>query len=372
MYRFLVFVMLATLPAACNLPRGAAMQSEILRGSAEETRDFQLVPITRNNVAAVRSWPAPPGAGRPWRAWPTGGLRSADPIGIAAGDQIDVTVFDTEENSLLTGAGERVSNLQQLVVNADGSIFLPYSGRIKVSGLSAEAARERVQDALTPSLPSAQVLLQHRPGRRNTVEILGSVGAPGSYPLPDRGFSALSLLSVAGGASAEMRNPVMRLMRGGVGYGIPLRSLYDQPRRDLSLRGGDRLIIEEDHRQFLALGASGVQNAIPFPRDKVSALDAVTLMGGIAPSRADPKGVLVLRDYGANQVRSDGRGPDRQRVIFAVDLTTSDGLFSARNFYIADGDVVLATESPISNTRTIFSLVGQVFGVFTSAGSIGE
>lgn len=95
-------------------------------------------------------------------------------------------------------------------------------------------------------------------------------------------------------------------------------------------------------------------------------------MGGIAPSRADPKGVLVLRDYGANQVRSDGRGPDRQRVIFAVDLTTSDRLFSARNFYIADGDVVLATESPISNTRTIFSLVGQVFGVFTSAGSIGE
>ena len=54
-------------------------------------------------------------------------------------------------------------------------------------------------------------------------------------------------------------------------------------------------------------------------------------------------------------------------MIFAMDLTSADGLFSAKNFEINPGDVVLATESPVVNVRTIFSLVGSLLGISTNA-----
>ncbi|ASM73827.1 MULTISPECIES: hypothetical protein [Roseobacteraceae] len=62
-------------------------------------------------------------------------------------------------------------------------------------------------------------------------------------------------------------------------------------------------------------------------------------------------------------------GPRQPRVVFTLDLTKADGLFSARNFWINSGDVVLVTESPINGTRTVLGLVGSVFGVFNTVGN---
>lgn len=353
--------------AGCTLPRGAAMQSEVLAGAATEEREFQLVPVTRNNVKAVDAWRTPPQAKRGYNAWPRGGLRGSDPVALAVGDMLQLTIYDNEENSLLSAAEQKSSAIQNLQVASDGTIFLPYIGKVKVTGLSPDAAREKIQTSLEPAMPSAQVLLEQTPGRRNTVDMVGGVGTPGNYPLPDRSYSVLSLLSTAGGVQSTMENPVIRLIRGGQSYGISAETLFNSPQRDVSLRGGDKVVVEDDRRSFLALGASGgTQTQLPFTSDKVSALDAVTQMGGISPTRADPKGVLILREYPASLVRTDNRGPDRERVVFSVNLTTTDGLFSARNFQLMDNDVVLATESPITNTRTVLSLIGQTFGLVTT------
>ena len=46
-----------------------------------------------------------------------------------------------------------------------------------------------------------------------------------------------------------------------------------------------------------------------------------------------------------------------QRVVFTLDLTSADGLFSAGNFQIMPDDLVYATESPIGAARTIFGLL---------------
>jgi polysaccharide export outer membrane protein len=65
-------------------------------------------------------------------------------------------------------------------------------------------------------------------------------------------------------------------------------------------------------------------------------------------------------------------GPDQARVVFAVDLTTADGLFSARNFNIHSGDLVLVTESPITSAQTIFGLVGSVFGLASQTSNLTD
>ena len=116
----------------------------------------------------------------------------------------------------------------------------------------------------------------------------------------------------------------------------------------------------------MSLGAAGKEALINFPRDHITALDAMSLVGGVNQLTANPKGILILRDYPASAVRSDGNGPPKDRMIFALDLTNADGLFSAGEFPIQDHDLVLVTQSPLVNTRTIFGLIGSFLGVAKS------
>lgn len=356
-------VLLALALAGCALPRGAAMQGEILANTDTEARDLQVMPVTRATQATIAAWPLPARARAGHAAWPRAGLRHGDGITIASGDTLSMTIWDNEENSLLTAPTQKSAALSETTVAGDGTIFLPYVGKVEVRGLSADQARDRLQARLAEVLPSAQLQLQTRPGRGNTVDLVSGVARAGKYPLPDRNYSVLSLISEGGGVNTTLKNPVVKLIRGGTAHGIGLQRLFATPALDVSLRGGDKVLIEEDPRSFVVLGAAGRQSSVAFDRDPLTALDAISLAGGANPGRANLKGVLILREYAAGQVRGDGRGPDRNRVVFTIDMTTADGLFSAGNFHIADGDLVLLTESPLTNTRTVFGLLGQLFGI---------
>ena len=189
------------------------------------------------------------------------------------------------------------------------------------------------------------------------------VGRPGPYPLPDQDFTLLDLLALGGGISANIANPQIRLQRGDRTYGISAGRLQDDTSLNTTLKGGDRIFIEEDDRTFLSLGAAGSEAPHRFPKDNLSALEAMSLIGGIADARANPQGILILRNYPATSVRRDGSGPRHIRTIFTIDLTSADGLFSAGQFAIQPGDVIYATESPLIGTRNIFGLIGSIFGL---------
>ena len=84
-------------------------------------------------------------------------------------------------------------------------------------------------------------------------------------------------------------------------------------------------------------------------------------------THADPKGILILRRYPETALRSDLSGPANTRMIFTIDLTSADGLFSAGEFLIRSGDLVYVTESPLTSVRTVFGLIGSVFGLVNAA-----
>ncbi|ETW12080.1 polysaccharide biosynthesis/export family protein [Roseivivax marinus] len=346
--------------AACSLPRGAALQSEVLSEQNSQTPTFQVVPVTRANMAAIETWPA------------TGGFRSFSWVGktgapdttmIATGDMIDLTIYDAEENSLLTNAAETSTRLQGLEVDNNGMIFVPYVNNVRVAGLSPSGARQTIQRQMEVVVPSAQVLLTVQEGQGNSVDLAGGVARPGTYPMPSRNYSIMSLISAGGGIVNAFENPVVKLLRGGSTYEIFAKDLFSSGARNTTLRPRDIVVVDEDDRTFTALGASGTEDLISFPKPRVSAIEAMALMRGLQDSRADPQGVLVLREYSSAALRADGTGPNRRQVIFAFDLTSADGLFAARNFNIFPDDTVLATESPVTRTQTIFSLFGSALGL---------
>lgn len=354
-------LVLAGLVAGCALPRGAAIESEVVGRSRDHTADFAVFPVTRATLATVGLWPVDRGGqGAGWIGAGGGGGDSP----IQPGDRLDLSIWDSSDNSLLAVPGQRVVALQGVTVSSAGTVFLPYIEEVRIAGMTPDAARGTIQTQLAAIVPNAQVQLTRAAGPRNSVDLVKGVGAPGTYPLDDRGTTVLNLIARAGGVEAALRNPQVRLMRGGQLYGIALADLLADPRLDTALRGGDKLYVEEDDRYFLSLGAAGQERQVPFPTEQVTALDAASLIGGVQDNRGNPRGVLILRDYSRLMKPSEVvTGPGKERVVFTLDLTTADGLFSAGQFRIQPRDLVLVTESPITGTQTILQLVGSALGL---------
>lgn len=358
---------LAVVLSACNnLPAGTALRSDITREVAVENSGFAFYPVTRALLPSIQAWPEV--NTQSYHGWPrrTDGSNSTL---IAPGDVVNVTIWDSSDNSLLTSIGQRNTALGAMPVSPDGRIFLPYVGDVRIAGMSPDRAREVIQAQLEGISPSAQVLLTQETGRLNSVDLVAGVSSPGTYPLPNRNYSVLALIAQGGGIPPSLNNPRVKLQRGGSVYAISTEVLYDNPAADAILVGGDKIIVEEDDRYFLSLGATGSEQQIYFNDDELTALEALAQVGGLVDTTADPQGVLILREYPRSALEPGLRGPREQRVIFAIDITSADGLFSAKSFEIMPGDVVVATASPVASLRTALSLVGSVFGVANTVSS---
>ncbi|MGH1412441.1 MAG: polysaccharide biosynthesis/export family protein [Pelagimonas sp.] len=355
--------------SACSLPRGAAVQSEILDEKASENPTFQVVDVTRANIPGILTWPKSGWHGH--YHWPNTSSGSQSSI-IRTGDRLNVRVWDSQDNSLITNPGERFTEIKGVEVDANGSIFLPYVNKVGVRGLTSAGARSKIQQRLEPIVPSAQVQVSLQQGRDHSIDVVGGVTKPGSYPMPSRNYKVLNVLADAGGIPSELRNPRVRLLRGSQTYEISSDLLFEDGSKNALLQPRDTLIVEEDDKSFIAFGASGKEDLIYFPKDDLTTLEAVSLMGGLRDARADPQGVLVLREYDSDAISSSHPGPDLQQVVFTFNLTTADGLFAARKFPINPNDTVLVTESPVVKLRTVLDLFGAVVGVSSQTANLAN
>ncbi|MGB5863388.1 MAG: polysaccharide biosynthesis/export family protein [Sulfitobacter sp.] len=352
-----------TLFACGTLPRGAAIQSEITKGMEIPDADFAVYPISKSFLPSFAAWPV----SKPQTEhWPTHNPGLNGQI-IQPGDMLDIVIWDSAENSLLLNPGDRSANLSGLRVSEAGTVFIPYVGKVHVAERTPDSARQLLQRQLAAVAPGAQVQLNMAEGRTNSVDLVGGVRTPGNVKMPDQNFSILAAISAGGGVNDTLKNPQVKLVRGSTIYRMSLGRLFESPELDTRLRGGDRVIIESDARYFLSLGAAGSESQFEFNRETVSAVDALALIGGVDDGRANPKGVLILRQYPSSALSTGKTGPSQERVVFTIDLTTSDGLFSAQNFSINSGDLVLATESPVSSVRTVVGLIGSGFGLLNIA-----
>lgn len=344
--------------ASCGIPRGAGFTSEVLAASNANTAapgetpeyDFAVYAVDRTTLPVLQGWPVTAPAPLPWIA----AQEQPASLVIDQGDQVQLTIWDAEENSIFGAGG--VTALQPTQVDTSGRIFVPFIGEIRVSGMSSTSARLRIEEELVRTVPSAQVQLVVEPGRKNTANLAAGVTAPGLVPLPDRNFRILELFSQAGGPNPAFTSPQVRLIRDGRTFGIPFQRLLEEPDLNAAVRGGDRIFVVDNARKFVAFGATGSQSLVDFPQEELSVLEAVALIGGVNAGSGNPESILIMRDYASDAVGDGASGPPKERVVFTIDLTTADGVFSAGRFMLEDGDVIYGTESALGPALTVLSL----------------
>lgn len=351
--------------ASCGLPRSAGFFSEVTAASNRDTRqggealayDFTLYEVNRDTLPMLRVWPATTGmAVLPWLV----AQEQPASLLIAPGDSVQLTIWDAEESSIFGATG--TTPLPLTTVAADGRIFVPYIGDLRVAGMAPTTARQRIEEELIRTVPSAQVQLSVEPGQANTANLISGVGASGLYPLANRNVKILDLVSQAGGVSPDLISPQVRLVRGGQTYGVAFDRLLRDPTANITVRGGDRIYVEGDERQFITLGATGAQSVFEFPETELSALEAMSLIGGVNASTANPQRILILREYDPLAVKDGISGPPQERIIFTIDLTSADGLFSAGNFMLEGDDLIYGTESAIGPALALLGLTNTARG----------
>ncbi|MHA6266706.1 polysaccharide biosynthesis/export family protein [uncultured Aliiroseovarius sp.] len=357
-----LFALVASI-SACGLPRVGPTKNEIFAGSVQRNGDAFVVAV---NDRVTRATAVVPALGFS-PDFQNAGLVGSDTI--QPGDTLGISIWENVEAGILTTAGAPAS-LEEVQVDGAGFIFIPYAGRIKASGNSPEAIRRVITGKLAEQTPDPQVVVRRLAGDGSTVTITGSVGAQGVYPIerPTRTLNAM--LARAGGVAIAPEIAKIKVNRGNQTGEVWFQDLFNQPETNIALRGGDRILVEEDTRSFTALGATGSQSRVRFETQTLSALEAIAQVGGLSAASADPTGVFVLRNESAevsNSVlgRADLQGD--QRMVYVLNLTEPNGMFMARDFVIRDGDTVYVTEAPYVQWSKVLSVVT---GSLATAGSI--
>lgn len=363
--KVLVLSLLCAGVAGCGLPRSGPNKSEIFKGSVLKQGDAFVVQVNSRVTQATAVMPSYGFS----NSFMNAGVIGSDII--AAGDKLSLTVYENvKDDPLLGNSGQRLSQLNELEVDGQGSIFIPYAGRIKAAGKSPEELRNEIAAKLDTQTPDPQVIVQRVAGDGSTVTVAGEAASQGIFAIerPTRTLSAM--LARAGGVKIEPGQAIIRVTRNGQTGKVWLQDLYQNPTLDIALRPGDQIVVEKDSRSFTALGATGAQNRVPFDTQTLSAIEAIAIVGGLSTNLADPTGVFVFRNEPseiANAVLGRNDLVGAQRMVYVLDLTQPTGMFEARDFLVRDGDTVYVTEAPYVQWQ---KAIGAITGTAGAASSL--
>lgn len=366
--RLSALLALVSILSSCGLPSSGPTKRQVFSGSVQKQGDAFVVSV---NDRVTRATAVTPALGFS-DAFKNAALIGSDTI--RPGDVLGLTIWENVDDGLLAGEAQNSTTLEEVQVDGAGFIFVPYAGRIKAAGNSPDAIRRIITNKLQDQTPDPQVQVRRLAGDGSTVSLIGAVGAQGVYPIERPTRTLATMLANAGGVTIAPEIAQITVTRGNMTGNVWFEDLFDDPRLDIALRGGDRILVDVDQRTFTALGATTGQSRVPFESQTISALEAIAIVGGLQSFSADPTGVFVFRNEPA-EIANAVLGRDdlvgAQRMIYVLDLTEPNGMFEARDFAVRDEDTLYVTEAPFTQFSKILGAITgpaqSVAGLYSTA-----
>ncbi len=350
--------------AGCGLPRSGPNKREIFAGSVQNNGNVFIIEVD-DVVTRATHLDTSLGFSSAFRG---AGQLGADTI--RAGDTLGLTIWENVDDGLLAGQAQKQTMLETIQVDGDGYIFVPFAGRVRAAGNSPESLRRAITDRLKDQTPDPQVEVRRISGDGATVSVVGAVGAQGVYPIERSTRTLSAMLARAGGVVIEPETAQIVVTRGNSQGRVWFQDIFTDSDHDIALRAGDRIFVEKDTRTFTSLGASGSQTAVTFPTHSLSAMEALSYVGGLRETSADPTGIFVIRNEApqiANRLLARSDMGSAQRFAYVIDLTKPTGLFLARDFQIRDEDTIYITEAPFAQwSKVVAAITGSLAIVNTA------
>jgi polysaccharide biosynthesis/export protein len=354
--------------SACSLLPGSGPSGDAitLSGTAtpeEAERPFALIEIDdfTADVLARRAAPGLRGYFGDHRP------PAIQPIGV--GDVLQITIWEAAAGGLFSAPvvdrvspGSRSAAIPDQVVGRDGSVTVPYAGRIQVSGRTQQQVEAAIIERLKGKAIEPQVLVTVSRNVSNTVTVSGEVANGARIPLTLRGDRIMDVIAAAGGFRSPVHETFVSVTRDGRTARAPIQALLENPSENIYVRPGDLLTVERTPRTFTVAGAMGANAVAPFDARGITLEEAIGKAGGLQDMRADPEGVFVLRFEPATLAREfPSVSPELLSgaavpIAYHLNMRDPKALFLARRFAMRDKDILFASNAPLTEISKFFQL----------------
>jgi len=140
------------------------------------------------------------------------------------------------------------------------------------------------------------------------------------------------------------------LERSGRRAITPFGALVFEPVNNIYIHPNDTIYLYREPQTFLAYGAVGAQQQIPFGTWRLSLAEAISRAGGLLDAQADPAAVFLYRGEARDVAEAMGidckpyEGPIIP-VIYTINLRDPAGYFLASSFEMRNKDILYASNS---------------------------
>lgn len=291
---------------------------------------------------------------------------------IGPGDTIVISVWETPPSILFGGvvfdpkAGALSTSAEALpaqMVMDDGTVNMPFAGRIKVAGRSVREIEGDITARLQGKANNPQVMVRVSGNPTSQISIIGDVAKSANMPLTPKGERLLDALAAVGGVTQPVTRMSLQLSRAGVTASMPLDAVVHDPGQNIPLQPGDVLTALFQPWTFSVLGATGKNQEIPFEARGISLAQALARSGGLNDNRADPGGVFVFRFEDAPLVEEPSAQPPvngKLPVVYQVNFNDPGAFFVTQNFPMQDKDVIYVANMPAAELEKFLRMVGMV------------
>jgi polysaccharide biosynthesis/export protein len=278
------------------------------------------------------------------------------PYTIGPSDVVGILVYDHPE--LLPNAGAviaqssdptGISTAPGFIVGADGQVFFPYIGRVKVAGLTESEASELFVSRLSKYIKNPQVTVRITSFRSRRAYLEGEVRNPGTQIFTDVPMTLPEAINRAGGITIAGDRSFVTLTRGDHTTVINLMELQDlgvSPNHILLHNGDVVTVRNREDRKVYVMGEIVKPSALLMRNGRLSLNEALGEAGGPNLLTANTSQIYVIRNTGQSTP-----------AVFHLNAGSPTALALADTFRLRPRDVVYVDPVPLVSWNRIISLV---------------
>ncbi|WP_133649033.1 polysaccharide biosynthesis/export family protein [Paraburkholderia flava] len=218
-------------------------------------------------------------------------------------------------------------------VAANGTIFFPRVGRLRVTGKSVQQIQEMLTHSLARTIRDPQIDVRVSGYNSQTVQVTGNLRNPTLESITDSPLTVLDAINRAGGAQPDADLQNVGVTRNGKRYTVDVAALLDtgDTQQNVLLQDGDIIDVpDRSNSRVFVLGEVMKPTSLPMNRGRLTLADAMTGAGSLDTKTGDPRYVYVIR--GADKTLT----PD----VYCLDMTQVDALMLMTKFELQPKDVV--------------------------------